>query len=126
MNTKKRLGSMSVLGLALLMPMLSLAGGAPKRTPDADVRVIDVTAKRFAFSPDVIKLKKDETVRIRLHSEDVTHGFFMRALKIDSEIAPGKVTEIVLTPQVAGTFTTICDHFCGVNHGNMKMTIVVE
>lgn len=126
MNTKKRLGSMSVLGLALLMPMLSLAGGAPKRTPDAEVRVIDVTAKRFAFSPDVIKLKKDETVRIRLHSEDVTHGFFMRALKIDSEIEPGKVTEIVLTPQAAGTYTTICDHFCGVNHGNMKMTIVVE
>jgi cytochrome c oxidase subunit 2 len=126
MKTKKRLGSMSVLGLALLMPMLSLAGGAPKRAGDADARVIDITAKRFAFSPDVINLKKGETVRIRLHSEDVTHGFFMRALKIDSEIEPGKVTEIVLTPQAAGTFTTICDHFCGVNHGNMKMTIVVE
>ena len=126
MKTKKRLGSMSVLGLALLMPMLSLAGGAPKRAGDADARVIDITAKRFAFSPDVINLKKGETVHIRLHSEDVTHGFFMRALKIDSEIEPGKVTEIVLTPQVAGTFTTICDHFCGVNHGNMKMTIVVE
>lgn len=126
MQTKKRLGSMGVLGLALLMPMLSLAGGAPKKAADAEVRIVDITAKRFAFSPDVIKLKKDETVRIRLHSEDVTHGFFMRALKIDSQIEPGKVTEIVLTPQVAGSFTTICDHFCGVNHGNMKMTIVVE
>jgi len=126
MQTQKKFSSISVLGLVLLMPILALGGGPPKKAPDAEVRIIEVTAKRFAFSPDVIKLKKDETVRIRLHSEDVTHGFFMRALKIDSQIEPGKVTEIVLTPQAAGTYTTICDHFCGVNHGNMKMTIVVE
>ncbi len=35
-------------------------------------------------------------------------------------------TDVVLTPQTAGRFTTICDHFCGSGHGNMKMTIVVE
>jgi len=31
-----------------------------------------------------------------------------------------------ITPPIAGTFTTICDIFCGSGHGNMKMTIVVE
>ena len=36
------------------------------------------------------------------------------------------VVEITVTPQTAGTYTTICDHFCGANHGNMNMTIVVE
>ncbi len=88
--------------------------------------VIEITAKRFAFSPDKITLKKGQTVKLRLHSEDVTHGFFLRPLKLDEEIPAGESTEVIVTPQEAGTFTTICDHFCGANHGNMNMTIVVE
>lgn len=91
-----------------------------------DVPVVDITAKRFSFSPDKITLKKGQTVRLRLHSEDVTHGFFLRPLKLDEEIPAGQTIEVSVTPQVSGTFTTICDHFCGANHGNMNMTIVVE
>jgi cytochrome c oxidase subunit 2 len=91
-----------------------------------DVPVIDITAKRFAFSPDKITLKQGQTVKLRLHSEDVTHGFFLRPLKLDEEIPAGQTVEVTVTPQTAGTFTTICDHFCGANHGNMNMTIVVE
>ena len=72
-----------------------------------------------------IRLKKGEPVKLLLTSDDVTHGFFLKPLKIDEVIEPGKTTAVKLTPQVAGTFTTICDHFCGANHGNMKMTIVV-
>ena len=91
-----------------------------------DVPVIDITAKRFAFSPDKITLKQGQTVKLRLHSEDVTHGFFLRPLKLDEEIPAGQTVEVTVTPQAAGTFTTICDHFCGANHNNMNMTIVVE
>jgi len=54
------------------------------------------------------------------------HGFFMQKLKIDAEVSPGKTTHVTITPEVAGTYTTICDHFCGADHGNMKMTIVVQ
>jgi len=91
-----------------------------------DVPVIDITAKRFAFSPDRITLKQGQRVKLRLHSEDVTHGFFLRPLKLDEEIPAGQTVEVTVTPQTTGTFTTICDHFCGANHGNMNMTIVVE
>lgn len=91
-----------------------------------EVPVVEITAKRFTFTPDKITLKKGQTVKIRLHSEDVTHGFFLRPLKLDEQIPAGQTTEVTITPQVAGTFTTICDHFCGANHGNMNMTIVVE
>ncbi len=88
-------------------------------------KTITITAKRFAFEPNQITLKKGEPVVLQLTSADVTHGFYLKPLKIDEVIEPGKTTELKLTPQVAGTFTTICDHFCGANHGNMKMTIVV-
>ncbi len=113
----------------LLAAMLALAAmttlEVPTKAHASEPRVIQITAKRFQFSPDQITLKKGETVKIRLVSEDVTHGFFLRPLKIDEEIDPGQPTEITVTPDTAGTFTTICDHFCGANHGNMKMTIVV-
>ena len=56
----------------------------------------------------------------------MTHGFFSRQLKIDELIEPGKTVDVKITPQTAGTFTLICDHFCGSGHGNMKMSIVVE
>ncbi|HEU5403605.1 MAG TPA: cupredoxin domain-containing protein [Terriglobales bacterium] len=110
----------AVLGLTLL------SFGSARRVSAQEPRVIDITAKRFGFTPDTITLKKGQTVKLRLHSEDVIHGFFSRQLKIDEEVEPGKTTEITLTPQAAGTFKTICDHFCGAGHGNMAMTIVVE
>jgi cytochrome c oxidase subunit 2 len=88
--------------------------------------IVEITAKRFAFSPNRITLKKGETVKLRIHSEDVTHGFFLRPLKLDEEIPAGQTIEVTVTPETAGTFMTICDHFCGANHGNMNMTIVVE
>jgi cytochrome c oxidase subunit II len=97
-----------------------------RRVRAEDVPVVEITAKRFAFSPDKITLKKGQTVKLRLHSEDVTHGFFLRPLKLDEEIPAGQTIEVTVTPQTAGSFTTICDHFCGANHGNMNMTIVVE
>lgn len=90
------------------------------------IPVVEITAKRFAFAPDKITLKLGQTVTLRVHSEDVTHGFFLRPLKLDEEIPAGQTIEVTVTPQTAGTFTTICDHFCGANHGNMNMTIVVE
>ncbi len=100
-----------------LVPYRTGAQMAPK--------TIAITAHRFAFEPAQITLKKGEPVVLQLTSNDVTHGFYLKPLKIDEVIEPGKTTEVKVTPETAGTFTTICDHFCGANHGNMKMTIVV-
>jgi len=91
-----------------------------------DEKVIPIVAKRFAFTPDHITLKRGEAVTLRLTSEDVTHGFFVRALKADELIEPGKTVDVKVKPDTAGTFTVICHHFCGSGHGNMKMTITVE
>jgi cytochrome c oxidase subunit 2 len=120
----RRAFSAMALTLGLVL-MLGVTGSSTVKADEANP-VIDITAKRFAFTPSTITLKKGEKVTLRLHSEDVTHGFFMRALKIDEVIEPGQTKDIVVNPQTAGSFTTICDHFCGANHGNMNMTIVVE
>ncbi len=107
-----------------LLALLALASPAAARGDEP--RVVEITAKRFQFTPSEVNLKKDEPVILRLHSEDVTHGFYMKKLGIDATIEPGKTTDVPLTPHEAGRFVTICDHFGGVGHGNMKMTLVVE
>ncbi len=116
----------AIAGTVTLALMVSMAAQEPPKVSAQEHRVIDITAQRFTFAPSSITLKKGETVTLRIRSEDVTHGFFSRQLKIDETIEPGKTEEVTLTPQTAGTFTTICDHFCGAGHGNMSMTIVVE
>jgi cytochrome c oxidase subunit 2 len=111
-------------GLAVMAGLLAVAS-PPARAQD-EPRVIVITAKRFDFSPNQITLAKGETVKLRIKSEDVTHGLFVRPLGIDTEIVPGQVTELTVTPATAGTYRAICDHFCGAGHGGMKMTIVVR
>ena len=113
--------------LSLTVLLLVLAGLRHSAKADEPARTIEITAKRFEFSPAEITLKKGEPVTLRLTTQDVAHGFFVRPLKIDSDIEPGKTTEVTVTPEMTGKFVTICDHFCGVNHGAMHMTInVVE
>lgn len=119
---KGKLLSLGLIGSASFF----FAGPIVARVHAKAPRVVEITAKRFGFSPDTVTLHKGETVILRLKSEDVTHGFFLRALKLDEDISPDAPTDVTVTPTTAGTFTTICDHFCGPNHGNMKMTIVVE
>ena len=115
-----------VSGAVLLAAILAFTLARPHTARADSPKVIEITAKRFEFSPNKITLKKGETVTLRLTSADVVHGFFLRPLKLDELISPDKPTEVTITPETVGTFTTICDHFCGVNHGNMKMTVVVE
>lgn len=123
---KKFYALQCVSGTVLLAVVLALALARPHAARADSLKVVEITAKRFEFVPNKITLKKGEPVTIRLTSADVVHGFFLRPLKIDELISPDKPTEVTVTPQTAGTFTTICDHFCGVNHGSMKMTVVVE
>ncbi len=114
-------GRWSQLGLVALA-LLGTARAARAEQP----RVIELTAKRFEFAPSEVRLKKGEPVTLRITSADVTHGLYAKALGIDAEIRAGKTTEVTLTPQLAGRFTAICDHFCGAGHGNMHMQFVVE
>lgn len=89
-------------------------------------RVIEISAKRFQFTPAEITLKKGEPVTLRVTALDRSHGFFQKELGIDLDLSPEHPSEVTITPATAGRFVVICDHFCGSGHGNMKMVINVE
>ena len=113
-------------GVALIAGLSCTAIAWRTAIASAQPRVVKITAEKFQFSPNEIDLNKGEPVVIELTSKDTTHGFLVRPLKIDTDIKAGQVTRIEVTLQSAGTFKAICDHYCGLGHGNMKLTIVVK
>jgi cytochrome c oxidase subunit 2 len=91
----------------------------------AGPRVVKVRSRRFVFTPSVIHLKKGEPVVFELTAEDVFMGMNIPDFKVRSDIVPGKVMRLPLTPDKAGTFTFLCDVFCGDGHESMSGTLVV-
>jgi cytochrome c oxidase subunit 2 len=117
---------MKIRKLALAgLCMLAIPASASPRA-DSAPRVVEITAKKFSFTPEHLTLKRGETVTLRLTSLDRTHGFFQRALNLDADIQAGKSTDVTITPGQPGQYPVICDHYCGWGHGGMAMTIVVE
>lgn len=95
-------------------------------SPTAPLR-IDVTAKRFAFEPSSITVKKGQPVELILKSADVPHGLKFRELGVEVKAGKGKTGEVEFTPQKPGDFVGHCDVFCGRGHGSMSLTLhVVE
>lgn len=95
-------------------------------TPAAqEEQVIHITAKKFAYSPPHIMLKKGKPIVLELTSQDREHGFRLDELGIRADVRPGETTRVRLVPQKTGTFAFECDVFCGGGHEEMAGEIVV-
>ncbi|QHN04988.1 cytochrome c oxidase subunit II [Granulicella sp. WH15] len=90
---------------------------APKR--------IEITAKRFAYEPGEITLKKGQPVVLVIKSLDVAHGLRFRELNLNAKINKGGSAELPLTPDKTGDFVAHCSVFCGSGHGGMMLTLHV-
>jgi cytochrome c oxidase subunit 2 len=89
-------------------------------------RTIEIHAHRFSFEPSEITLKRGETVKLSLISEDVTHSLVVPELNINQEIKKGKAVEVTVTPSADGDFHGQCGHFCGSGHGSMLFVVHVK
>lgn len=96
------------------------------KTEGGQAREIAITAKRFSFTPDTIRVKQGERVRLRITSEDVSHGFSILELGINEVIEPGKETVVELTPTKKGNFRYFCSVECGTGHLAMQGKLIVE
>ena len=63
---------------------------------------------------------------IRLIGDDRAHGLLVKPLGIELDARPNEPDEITIAPAQPGTYPAICDHYCGMGHGGMKMTFTVE
>jgi len=101
---------------------LALSGFTP--APDGP-RKIEVSVKRFAYTPAEITVKKGEPVVLVLTTEDVPHGLKFKELDLNAKVEKGKPAELAFTPDKVGDFVGHCSVFCGSGHGSMTLTLHV-
>ena len=121
MDTTRRRVALAVAGL--------LIGGTTlgaRAIAQPGEQVIKVVARRFTYSPNVITLKKGVPVVLELTTADVLMGFDAPDFNARADIVPGQTTKLRLVPDKVGTFTFLCDIFCGDGHEDMSGTLIVE
>ncbi len=112
--------------LVAFVPVIMLLFARADQSKSA-IREIQVIAKRYAYDPPEITLKKGEPVTLVLRSEDVTHGILQPDLNIHAEMHKNRPVRVTVQPNVSGTFEARCSYFCGVGHGSMRLKFhVVE
>jgi len=131
----------AILGVSLASGLLLSRG-----EPDPKHRVIDLTARRYAYDPPVIRVNKGDTITLRMKTGDVPHGFYLEGYDIDAIVRPKgvlyqkfkwedeegeheefiRVDEIRFTADRVGKFRYRCSQPCGSMHPFMLGEFIVE
>ncbi|MCR4277181.1 MAG: cupredoxin domain-containing protein [Candidatus Roizmanbacteria bacterium] len=90
------------------------------------VKEFTVTAKSWAFNPEVITVKQGDKVKLKIKSIDVTHGFALPDFDVKIDLVPNKEETVEFTADKKGEFTFFCSVMCGEGHTGMKGKLVVE
>ena len=131
------------VGLSMAAFWLARAQGSDNQTAAAQVQIIEVSAKKYEFTPSEIHVKKGARVELKVHSEDETHGVKLDVypqgtkdkskpgLLFDQPKENGKVTKGVdqvvdFVAQEPGTYDFKCAKLCGLGHDHMKGKLIVE
>ncbi len=124
----ERLALTILILVCLGLPAAAL-GYQYTRTAAAGMQTIDLEAhlpEEGGWTPEVLRIKAGEPVRLRLHSVDVVHSFAIGRTKIGPvDVVPGKVTELEFTIDEPGTYTFFCTRWCSTNHWRMRGTLEV-
>jgi cytochrome c oxidase subunit 2 len=135
-HRKSRLSRSALLTTAAVLLLATIAvwvqglGGFLSVSPTAaseGVKDISIHARAWGFSPRVIHVEPGDTVRFRVASDDIKHGFAINELGLNLQLTPDREVrspdvKIALPP---GKYTIHCSTFCGLGHSTMKASLVV-
>ena len=114
------------------------AASRPRITPSL---TIDVTGHQWwwevtysqADNPELgfttaneVHLPVGEPVRVRLHSADVIHSFWLPQIAGKMDVVPGQVNETWLEARKAGDSRGMCGEYCGLQHAVMALDVTAE
>ncbi len=124
------------LGLSLSLPEFIGANSQ-------DVRVVEITAKKYEYSASPVHVQVGSKVQLKITAIDHDHGFKIGSvpdgasssdkagLVFTSEqecwqLKKWETTLIEFVAQTPGTYSFKCCHTCGLGHKGMKGQIIVE
>jgi cytochrome c oxidase subunit 2 len=73
----------------------------------------------------LLELEAGQTYRLHLMSLDWLHGFSLQPENINIQVHPGYEHVLQVQPTRPGTYTIICNEYCGINHHTMVAKLYV-
>lgn len=137
---RQRIWNVSTVGATALGALVAWQVGAVAR-PAPSERQITIAARQYAYDPPRLHVNQGDTLRIRLVSKDVIHGFYLEGHDVDAEIRPQQRTftvkhpeskrpaeeleEVTVVAPRRGKFRYRCSHTCGTMHPFMTGELIV-
>ncbi len=102
-------------------------------TPPKDSMVIDVTAQMWKWSykypngvqADTLYVPLNKNIKVRLHSVDVDHSFYVPAFRMKKDVIPSRTNIGWFRAEELGTYQVFCAEYCGLNHSYMYSKVIV-
>ena len=132
----------TAVAIVLALAIFS-SGSAPALGQNTRVQVIEVTAKKYEYSPAPIHVKSGMKIQLKITATDHDHGFSITTVPdgADSnasaglvftsaqecwQLKKGETATIEFLAQTPGTYSFKCCHTCGFGHRGMKGLLIVE
>lgn len=112
---------------------------------DQNPQVIEMTAKKYDFSPSVVHVKAGTKLVLKITATDRSHGFGIPTVPDGSakdaaaglvlsqppqkncyRLEKGQQVTVEIEAKTPGTYTFKCCVHCGLGHGRMKGELIVE
>ena len=84
----------------------------------------DPASKDDIVSP-VAAVPVGREVELILRSQDVTHSFYVRELRLKQDAVPGMEIHMHFTANVPGDYELACAELCGLGHYRMHSMVTV-
>ncbi|MBI2853400.1 MAG: cupredoxin domain-containing protein [Chloroflexi bacterium] len=121
-----------VLAISLIASVFAGAKylDSASRERDPSVYMIVQDPSEGGFHPREIRVKLGQPIRLKLSTEDVTHGFLLPEFNVQSDpITPGKLVTVEFVADKEGTFPFYCNVHYNVHydedHSPMSGEIIV-
>ena len=137
--------SLGLIRYSCVSMILVTALGLDIKTDDQNAQVIQMTAKKYEFSPAQVHVKLGMKVQLKITAIDRDHGITIVPDPVGdgSSSHPGlvftstagsdgwrlkkhKETMIEFVARGPGTYNFNCSLLCGLHHGRMKGQLIVD
>jgi cytochrome c oxidase subunit II len=111
-----------------------LTGYMEMRTSPRQAYEIQVIAKKWSWlfrypnghEDEDLHVPVDQSVRLLMRSEDVIHGLFIPAMRVQMDVVPGRFTTAWFRADKPGEYDLVCAQYCGTKHSTMRSGVIVH
>lgn len=86
---------------------------------------IYLIGRLWAWWP-IYELEKGQQYKLHLSAMDYMHGFSLQPQNINIQVHPNYEHVVKITPNQTGTYSIVCNEYCGIGHHTMVGRIYVK